>query len=420
MKGVATLIIVFFYIYPIYLKMIPIPLDRIYQLLGVIVLLFNLQDFNKIRKSIYISKYLRLSFALLVFAVLVQLHTLSHVDLYFIKRIINIFLEFFSAYFVFWFVRQFNNKVNFGTILYYIVIAAIIQTFISITFFVKPDYYQIYYSYLNQEVENKEFEDMFRMLKVRLLGVGSSFFGGIVKYGVAFFSILILPFVYNNLFTKNKFIYWASVLIIFSGGLLTARSFIIAIMLGLLMVSIIKSKTIVSFFLTNIRIVLLSIPLLYVLYIIFSLIFEVDQFDKVFNYAFEIFVNYSKGDGLTSSSTEVLKDMYVWPDNITTWLIGDGRMQSLEGGYYKGTDVGYLRLIYYFGLPITLFFIFLLFKYYKILYKVANIRYLKPFFLIIFLWFFVLNFKGLAFHTYYYPLFLLFFVLPNKSIKNNT
>lgn len=60
-------------------------------------------------------------------------------------------------------------------------------------------------------------------------------------------------------------------------------------------------------------------------------------------------------------SNEILKNMYVFPDNTKTWLIGDGYFENPNvaepyyvgpnwGGYYKGTDVGYLRFIYYFGI----------------------------------------------------------------------
>ena len=55
--------------------------------------------------------------------------------------------------------------------------------------------------------------------------------------------------------------------------------------------------------------------------------------------------------------------MYIFPDNLKTWFIGDGYFDNpyysdsepyyvgpKMGGYYMGTDVGYLRFIYYFGL----------------------------------------------------------------------
>lgn len=59
-------------------------------------------------------------------------------------------------------------------------------------------------------------------------------------------------------------------------------------------------------------------------------------------------------------SNEMLKEGFIYPDNIKTWLIGDGYFdepgdttpyytgQSFYG-FYKGTDAGYSRFLFYFG-----------------------------------------------------------------------
>ena len=60
-------------------------------------------------------------------------------------------------------------------------------------------------------------------------------------------------------------------------------------------------------------------------------------------------------------SNNILKNMVVYPDNMKTWTIGDGYMENplrsdpyyvgdTPGGYYMGTDIGYLRFIFYCGL----------------------------------------------------------------------
>lgn len=61
--------------------------------------------------------------------------------------------------------------------------------------------------------------------------------------------------------------------------------------------------------------------------------------------------------------------MYIWPDNAKTWIIGDGYFNNpvnvdpyytseITEGFYKNTDVGYLRFIYYFGVIGLLLFSF--------------------------------------------------------------
>lgn len=59
-------------------------------------------------------------------------------------------------------------------------------------------------------------------------------------------------------------------------------------------------------------------------------------------------------------SNDILMDSYIFPTNIKTWIIGDGYIATTNidpyytgvnySGFYKGTDVGYCRFIFYFGL----------------------------------------------------------------------
>ena len=86
-------------------------------------------------------------------------------------------------------------------------------------------------------------------------------------------------------------------------------------------------------------------------------------------FAFEGFFSWAEHGTFSYSSNDTLRDMYVWPDNAKTWIIGDGYFDNPYGndpyytgdivsGYYKGTDVGYLRFIYYFGVVGLLMFSF--------------------------------------------------------------
>ena len=78
-------------------------------------------------------------------------------------------------------------------------------------------------------------------------------------------------------------------------------------------------------------------------------------------FAFEGFFSLAEKGRWEVHSNETLLDMYVFPDNLKTWLIGDGYIENpiktdpyytgeVIGGYYMGTDVGYLRFIFYFGI----------------------------------------------------------------------
>lgn len=102
-----------------------------------------------------------------------------------------------------------------------------------------------------------------------------------------------------------------------------------------------------------------------------------ESFYKNIRFAFEGFFSlWETGEWNVSSNDILFKHMIVFPDNIRTWLIGDGYSANpidssfadpyytgpAFHGFYMGTDIGYLRYIFYFGLIGTILFISFIFK----------------------------------------------------------
>ncbi len=85
-------------------------------------------------------------------------------------------------------------------------------------------------------------------------------------------------------------------------------------------------------------------------------------------FAFEGFFSLAEKGEWDVHSNNILKNMIVFPDNLKTWLIGDGYIENpkidpyytgkIHGGYYMSTDIGYLRFIFYFGIFGLLSFIY--------------------------------------------------------------
>ena len=100
------------------------------------------------------------------------------------------------------------------------------------------------------------------------------------------------------------------------------------------------------------------------------------NFYENIRFGFEGFFSLAETGSWEVSSNDILKNMYVFPDNFKTWVIGDGYIVNpkdtpyytgpIFNGYYMGTDVGYLRFIFYFGLTGLIAFI-------SYIYKSANI-----------------------------------------------
>lgn len=84
------------------------------------------------------------------------------------------------------------------------------------------------------------------------------------------------------------------------------------------------------------------------------------QWQQYFRFGFEGFFSLAeKGRWEVHSNTQ-LAGQFIFPDNMWTWIFGDGYMASTTNdpyyvgkawaGFYKGTDAGYPRFLFYFGL----------------------------------------------------------------------
>ena len=84
------------------------------------------------------------------------------------------------------------------------------------------------------------------------------------------------------------------------------------------------------------------------------------EFYELVRFGFEGFFSLIEEGHWSTDSTGKLESMIVWPDNLKTWVIGDGYFENQRNdanyigdatreGYYMGTDIGYLRFIFYFG-----------------------------------------------------------------------
>lgn len=110
-------------------------------------------------------------------------------------------------------------------------------------------------------------------------------------------------------------------------------------------------------------IVLIAVPILTGLYHTNPTIKENIRF------GFEGFFSLAeKGQWEVSSNNILTEHMVVFPEDVETWIIGDGYAANPENhdpyytgpsfhGFYMGTDIGYCRFLFYFGLIGTLAFI---------------------------------------------------------------
>lgn len=82
-------------------------------------------------------------------------------------------------------------------------------------------------------------------------------------------------------------------------------------------------------------------------------------FRENLRFGFEGFFSLAEGREWDVKSNRQLFSMVVWPEHLKTWVIGDGYFSQPQNDYYyvgpnydyyMGTDVGYCRFIFYFGI----------------------------------------------------------------------
>lgn len=84
------------------------------------------------------------------------------------------------------------------------------------------------------------------------------------------------------------------------------------------------------------------------------IVFFYDEFKTFIEWAFELFINMSGNNEATTASSEILKSMYHFPNEI---IFGEGMFSSRE----LGIDSGYVLLTWYFGVFAVLATLSLLF-----------------------------------------------------------
>lgn len=189
----------------------------------------------------------------------------------------------------------------------------------------------------------------------RFIGFGTQFFGSGIIYA---FTIILLAFRLAQQRIGLPFIRDLVLLAFISlVGLLLARTVLVGIAIGAVIFCYQRYFTdyyrLAWFCFLLIPTALLL--LLIFLYAVLNNLLGVDLLhSKLFYFAAELFINLFSGAGLETESTDILLEMYqIVPTTLTTWLIGDGfylAQNSLDGLYYMGTDVGYLRIIFAVGL----------------------------------------------------------------------
>lgn len=324
---------------------------------GLILLIYNLAtNRDNINQKNYIILFLFSAVVSIVGYISIVLN--STPDLSYASYFVSMFVWLIGAYMVTTLIRMYHGKLTFSLLSSYIIGVCVFQCIISLLIYYVPTVKNIVDSVFVSGMDFLENRG-----EKRLYGIGSLLDTAGIRYSIALVlcASLIVESAINR-FRNGVVIYIVCFLIIGFVGNMVARTTIVGIVLGLLYI-IVKTRfftsTVVSlgkyFWGTIIVLTIIAVPVWTYLYN------QNRDFKRQIDFGFEGVISLvNSGEWKVGSNTQ-LKRMVVFPDNAKTWIIGDGYFNNpagidqyytgeITGGYYKNTDIGYIRFIFYFGI----------------------------------------------------------------------
>lgn len=383
-------VLVFFYIYSVKFVFFPISSRVMLSILGLIYIL--IKSFNNFNFKISASSFIKFLFlfSISIWSLFVVMYNNSG-DYEFVTYPISLVLILLASFLISNIIKA-DNKDYFFSTANLIINVVLIQVLFALLMFIIPDFGELINSLLvNSDSELKKLEEA---LQFRLVGLGSRFFGSGVVNGFALMLTTLIIRKYN-LKKSQLFRYTVIFIVIFTLGMMMARTTIIGFILSFIILffrnDMLQQRVFfkTSVFMFYVTFLPLCISLLIVFYfpdVLRTLLFALE-------FGFELFLNYFDNGSLETNSSNILKNMLVFPTEIKTYVIGDGFYTDLiNKTYYMRTDIGYLRLIYYFGLPGL--FLYLTFQIFILKQAFYSVDKSKMFYLITIIYLLILNIKG--------------------------
>lgn len=288
-------------------------------------------------------------------------------DYSYVTYFISMWVWLSAAFVVCMLIKKVHGRISIELLCHYLIVVCVIQCIIALVIDYVPSVKSVVDTYINQDQGFLNEVD-------RLYGIGAWLDVAGTRFAACLIMIAFLAYKYRFELTRSKlWLYILAYIIITIIGNMIARTTtvgnVISIVFLIFMLKPWKMEIKIQslkLWVNIIILVSLVVPIIGYLYT------TNEQFKSLFQYGFEGFFNYVENGTWETSSTNKLKTMYVFPETFKTWIIGDGyyvnpyRLDPYYvgekvyfSGYYMLTDVGYLRLIFYFGLIGMSGFIFL-------------------------------------------------------------
>lgn len=271
-----------------------------------------------------------------------------------------------AAYFVTRMIKKVHHSISIELVCYYLISVCIIQCIIAVIIESSPNIRHFVDGILGGELYMSTGGGRMHGIGCALDVAGSRFAAILVI--IAY----LIPKSYQHTQHKYRVIFLILAFIIISIiGSMIGRTTVIGTLLGSLYIIYIlifkdgifngEKTQFMSYVSCIITIMIILVTILYN---------TEPQWKEQIRFGFEGFFSLAEKGRWEVHSNDILMNSYIFPDNIKSWILGEGFIATTNidpyytgvtyPGFYKGTDVGYCRFIFYFGLiGLTAFLLFL-------------------------------------------------------------
>lgn len=354
---ILTTLITSFYFFPFEFTFLPgINTKMALAAIGLVLVSFEL--FRE--KALNIPKELLILWGFSGMVSLLSLISITYnqtSDTSYVSYIVSASVWLSGAFTVCWIIRAVHGNIDVPLVTHYLMGACLFQCVATMLIVFVPAFQAFVDKYI--QAGQALWKDL-----DRLYGIGAA-----VDVAGSRFSAVLVAIAFLLTTPQKKisngwiFLYTLSFIIISIIGNMMARTTTIGMLIGLAWIFvgtfIVPNNQSETTYFGKGWIILFTTGILVIISIVlYNTIPEIKEFMR---FGFEGFFSLVETGQWQVDSNEMLKSMVVWPEELRTWIIGDGYFlnsrydpnylgSATDQGFYMGTDIGYLRFIFYFGL----------------------------------------------------------------------
>lgn len=361
------IILTSFYYFPFSYVFFPVTNSKMMlAAIGLLILLIKLGEngHQEINKDFFMVSLYALGIS---FACLLTIVVNNSTDSAYLSYIVSMWVWTGAAYFIVNYINAIHRRINVDLVCFYLIAVGVFQCLLAVLMGM--------YSPLQEFIDGYFGGGFIEKYKERLHGIGCAFDTAGSRFAVLLTMIaFLLPRMFERKAPRTHIIFLlSSFCFIAVVGNMIGRTTTIGLIMAICywICYLLFHKTDYQHAKKKLCLWIGGFVFAMVFISIFLYNFN-EQWHDYFRFGFEGFFSLVEKGRWEVSSNELLKQGMVFPDNFWTWIIGDGYIGGMawdpyyQGplwyGYYKGTDAGYSRFLFYFGLIGLIFFILFMTK----------------------------------------------------------